>query len=185
MRIARWLWTIALVLVNGIALYAADEDPADEKNWLNEKIWPAFVAAHRMEITEKDDALTRLVKERHNSAQQELRSRYVYWLQGAESLPQVYEAAGRAMEGRSDVGGKRGEKTIVLKEKVAFAKVVEQQAQGLLKKFNRSSQVSDVDCAKYFRATAELELLRAEKQVSSSGVRPGTGSTPNTESRVR
>jgi hypothetical protein len=169
MRIARLVWTTALVLVNGMALYAADEDPADDKNWLNEKTWPAFVAAHRMEITETDDAVTKLVKERHNSAQQELRSRYVYWLQGAESLPQVYEAAGRVIEARRDAGGKRGEKIVVLKEKVAFAKVVEHQAQGLLKKFNRSPQVSDVDCAKYFRATAELEQLRAEKAVSNGG----------------
>jgi hypothetical protein len=142
---------------------AAAGDPADEKNWLDERTWPAFASARELKVTDTDDETARLLKERYNAGQQELRSRYIYWLQGEESLPQVYEAARRVTAARLEAGGAGSDKVAVLKEKVAFARVVEKQAEALRKKFNRAAQVSDEQSAKYFRADAELELLRAEK----------------------
>jgi hypothetical protein len=122
-----------------------------------------------LKITDKDDVQTKLMKERYNAGQQELRNRYIYWLQGEESLPQVYDAARRVIEARIDAGGPGSDKMAISKEKVAFAKVVEKQAELLLKKFNRARQQSDVDSATYFRATAELELIRAEKAALRDG----------------
>jgi hypothetical protein len=142
---------------------ARGQDPADEKNWLNEETWPAFVAHRRLEVNEKDDNLTKLLKERHNAGQRELRSRYVYWLQGAETLPQVYEAARRVIEARLEAEGPAADRLAILKERADFARVVEKQAKALRKKHNRAQQIADMEAAEYFRADAEVALLRAEK----------------------
>jgi hypothetical protein len=154
--------TLLLALV-AFATWAWANDPVDEANWLDEATWPAFVAPRDLKITDKDDLLTKLLNERYNSGQQELRNRYVYWLQGEESLPQVYDAARRVIEARLEVGGPGADIVAITKEKVAFAKVVEKQSELVLKKFNRARQAADVDSATYFRATAEVELIRAEK----------------------
>jgi hypothetical protein len=161
MPIARFALAIALLAV--VERGTAQDDPADEKNWRNEKTWPEFVAFRRLDVSDSDDALTKLLKERYNAVQQELRSRYVYWLQDAESLPHVYDAARRVIEARFEAGGARSDIVTILREKLAFAKVVEKQAEGLQKKYRGARHFSDMDCATYFRATAELELLRAQK----------------------
>ena len=158
--------THVVALLSALLTFAGSalaDDPADEKNWLDERTWPAFVSARELKVSGKDDGPAKLLKERYNAGQQELRSRYIYWLQGEESLPQVYEAARRVIVARLEAGGPGSEQVAILKEKVAFAKVVEKQAEALRKKFNRARQVSDEQSAKYFRADAELELLRAEK----------------------
>lgn len=164
MRILRSCWALGLAIVlMGDALGTADDDPADEKNWLIEKSWPAFVASRHLKADDADDRVTKLLKERFNAGQDELRNRYIYWLQGSETLPQVYDAARRVVEARLEVGGPGSERLEILKEKLAFAKIVEQQSHGLLRKFNHANQVSDIDCAAYYRASSELELLRAER----------------------
>jgi hypothetical protein len=164
MSITRFAVVVALLaILEGGTLGFGQDDPADEKNWLNERTWPEFVAARRMDVSHSDDALVKLLKERFNAGQQELRSRYVYWLQDAESLPQVYDVARRVVEARLEAGGIRSDIDTILREKLAFAKVVEKQAEGLRKKYRRAKHISDVDTATYFRATAELELLRVQK----------------------
>jgi hypothetical protein len=163
MRIAYSIGAVVLAaMVIGIAMKAASCDPPDEGGWLNEKTWPAFVASRRLEITGADDTATKLRKERFNAGQQELRDRYVYWLQGEESLPQVYDAARRVAEARIVAGGPQSDRAAILREKVAFAKVVEKQAEQLQRKFNKTRQAADVPTATYYRASVELELLRAE-----------------------
>jgi hypothetical protein len=146
-----------------IAIGAADDDPVDESNWLIEKAWPAFVASKRLEVAGTDDKLTKLLKQRFNAGQQELRNRYSYWLQGTESLPQVYDAVRRVVEARRETNGPGSDRIEILKEKLAFARIVEKQAEKLSMKFRRASYQSGLDCATYFRATAEVELLRAEE----------------------
>jgi len=164
MRIAHNARDVALLsALLMIAGSAGAGGPTDEKDWLDERTWPAFVSARELKTADKDDEAAKLLKERYNAGQQELRSRYIEWLQGVESLPQVYAAAHRVIEARLEAGGPGSDKVAVLKEKVAFAKVVETQAEALRKKFNRAGQVSDEQSARYFRADAELELLRAEK----------------------
>jgi hypothetical protein len=153
--------TLLSVLIAFAPMAWADE-PVDEKNWLKESTWPAFVAEHRLKIADSDDALTKLLKERYNEGQQELRNRYVYWLQGEESLPQVYDAARRVIEARLEVGEPGVDKMAVIKEKLVFAKLVEKQAEKISRKSTR--QAADGYCARYFRANTELELIRAEKE---------------------
>lgn len=154
--------TLFVVLMAFAALAWAD-DPVDENNWLDEATWPTFVGSRELKIRDKDDVLTKLLKERFNSGQQELRNRYAFWLQGEESLPQVYDAARRVIEARLEAGGPGSDRVAISREMVEFAKVVEKQSEKLRKKFNHARQASDVDSATYFRATAEVELLRAEK----------------------
>jgi hypothetical protein len=97
-----------------------------------------------------------------------LRNRCVYWLQGAESFAQVCEVARRVVEARIEAGGPGSDKVEILKEKLEFAKVAEKQAESRVRKFNHASQLSDVNCATYFRASSELELLRGEKAAAES-----------------
>lgn len=150
-------------LLIAFAPLAWADDAVDENRWLDEATWPTFVGSRELKITDKDDVLTKLLKERVNSGQQDLRSRYAYWLQGEESLPQVYDAARRVIEARLEAGGTGSDKVAISREKVEFAKVVEKLSEKLRKKFNRARQLADVDSATYFRATAEVELIRAEK----------------------
>ncbi|HKB01098.1 MAG TPA: hypothetical protein VKD90_02715, partial [Gemmataceae bacterium] len=138
-------------------------DPADEKKWLDEKTWPAFVAPRRLDVKEKDDAVAKLLKERFNAGQQELGERYILWLQGIGTLDQVYETARRVVSARLEVVDLPGDRVRVLKEKVEFAKVVEKQAAALQEKHRRALNGADVPCAKYFRLDAEVELRRAER----------------------
>ncbi|HYV34902.1 MAG TPA: hypothetical protein VE988_04305, partial [Gemmataceae bacterium] len=139
-------------------------DAVSEKNGISEKNWPTFVQGWRaLKITDKDDAVTKLLKERYNAVQVELRGRYIMWMQDAESLGMVYDAARRLTQAQMEVGGEGSDAVTVLKEKVAWAYVVERQAVNVQKKFNNSKHASDLESARYFRADAELELLRAEK----------------------
>ncbi|GIW91501.1 MAG: hypothetical protein KatS3mg109_2022 [Pirellulaceae bacterium] len=161
MPIVRYALVVALLPLVAFAPSGAGKDePRDDNNWLNEETWPEFVAARSLDISDNDDALTKLLKERYNAGQDELRSRYVYWLQDAQSLPQVYDAARRVVEARLEAGGPRSELVTVLKEKLAFAKFVEKQAVEVRNKYRRARHEADVKCATYFRAAAEIELLR-------------------------
>ena len=63
------------------AVPAAEDDPADEKPWLNEEARPALVQPRVFEAQPGDGELARLLKQRHNAAQDELRERYTFWLQ--------------------------------------------------------------------------------------------------------
>jgi hypothetical protein len=155
------IFAVLSVLIAFAPLAWAD-DPVDEKNWLKESTWPTFVAEHRLKIADSDDALTKLLKERYNEGQHELRDRYVFWLQSEGSLPQVYDAARRVIEARLEAGEPGVDKVSVLKEKLAFAKLVEKQAERIARK--STAQAADNSCARYFRANTELELMRAEKE---------------------
>jgi hypothetical protein len=167
---------VLAVILTSIAIGAEPGDPSDERNWLNEKTWPAFVASRRLEITGTDSGVAKFRKERFNAGQQELRDRYAFWLQGEESLPQVYDTARRVVEARMEAGGPQSGKAVILREKVAFAKVVEKQAEQLLRKFNKVRQGADIPTATYYRAAAELELLQAET-TSAEKTAPGVAGT--------
>ena len=79
---------------------AADDDTSDQKSWLDEKAWPAFVQPRSLKVEASDSHIARLLKQRYNAAQGELRERYTFWLQGIGTLDQVYAAARRAGEAR-------------------------------------------------------------------------------------
>jgi len=82
MRIGSFAWVIAVAsaLAGSAPGVGQDGDPVDEKNWLNEKTWPAFVAPRRLKIADTDDAEAKLLKERFNAAQQEFGGQYITWL---------------------------------------------------------------------------------------------------------
>jgi hypothetical protein len=147
------------------ALASASDGQPDLRDLLNEKKWPAFLAEHQLKDDPKDNDLSKLLKERYAAAQNELRSRYTYWLQNADTLPQVCDAAAHATLARLEADGQ--DNLTVLKEKLEFAKLVEQQADRLAKTFNKAQQLSDVKTAHYYRLNAEIELLRAETKETS------------------
>ena len=68
-----------------------------------------------------------------------------------------------ALGARLEMAGKPADRVALLKEKVAFARVMGKQAKGLFEKFRTTKYSADVPATRYFRASAELELLRAEK----------------------
>lgn len=151
------------------ATSALADDPVDEKNWLNEKLWPILVHDRSLKVLPTDDAMQALLKERYNAGQLELRNRYIYWLQRENTLLEVYDNVRRVIEARIEAGGPGSDKLTICKEKVAFARVVDKQAQLLRNKHNSTKQEIDSKCSKYFLAEAELELLRAEKAAFFKG----------------
>jgi len=151
---------LAALIVSAVP--AAEDDSADEKPWLNEKAWPAFVQPRVFEVQPDDGELERLLKQRHNAAQDELRERYTFWLQGIGTLDQVYAAARRASEARLEVSDPPADRVDILREKVEFAKFVERQAEAIRKKRKRAeAPFADEACARYFRLDAEIEFVRA------------------------
>jgi hypothetical protein len=169
----------ALIAASSVtALPAADDGTADEKPWLNEKAWPALVQPRTFEVKASDNHLARLVKERYNAAQDELRERYTFWLQGIGTLDQVYAAARRAGNARLEVIDPPTDRLTILQEKVEFAKVVERQAEAIRRNRKRAeAPFADEACARYFRLDAEIEFLNAEveqtaKRADDPALRP-------------
>ena len=162
------------------AVPAAGDDPADEKPWLNEKAWPAFVQPRSFEVQPGDGDLARLLKQRHNAAQNELRERYNFWLQGIGTLDQVYAAARRATEARLEVMDSPQHRLTILREKVEFARFVERQVEAIRKTRKRAeSRAADEACARYFRLDAEIELLRAgAEQTAKRAAEPASRAWP-------
>jgi len=156
------LYLVLLVLLSSFSP-AAELSEKERRDLINEENWPPFVQSRIEKVTPDDDNVTRLLKERCNAGQRELRNRYIYWLQGADTLPQVCEVAQRVILARTELGGPGSEKAALLEEKLAFAKTVEKQAKLLEEKVRRAENYSAADTATYFRITAELELLRAKK----------------------
>lgn len=157
----RTLVTVLFMALLAPAILAGDQ--VNEKDWLDENTWPAFVAPRHLDGNAKDGALTKLQKERYNAGQQELRERYMSWLQRVGGLEQVYDAAGRVVSARIAVVDPPADRVTLLKEKVEFAKLVEKQAAALHAKHRKAQNAADAACAKYFRIDAEIELLRAER----------------------
>ncbi len=141
---------------------AADDDTSDQKSWLDEKAWPAFVQPRSLKVEASDSHIARLLKQRYNAAQGELRERYTFWLQGIGTLDQVYAAARRAGEARLEVIDPPTDRVAILREKVEFARTVERQAAAIRRNRKRSeAPFADEACSRYFRLDAEIELLRA------------------------
>jgi hypothetical protein len=161
----RYLPVLLLALLAGAAA-AADKKPLYDEKWLDSLSWPKFLAPFEGKPGPKDDAATRLLKERYGASQEELRSLYIYWLQSGAQLAEVCEAAARASEARLDLEGARADRLALLRERAEFARLVEAQAKVIAARSPRTARHQlDRSRATYYRATAELGLLRAEKAV--------------------
>jgi len=163
---------------------AAGDNPAD---WLNEKEWPALVQPRVFEIQPSDGQLARLFKQRHNAAQDELRERYTFWLQGYGTLDQVLAAARRACGARLEVIDPHVDRLAVLRERVDFAKVIERQAEAIRRNRKRAeAPFADEACARYFRLDAEIELLRAGVELTAERAGEAAFQVPdNSEAQIR
>ncbi len=154
---------VLLLTILAYTALAGGGDPTDPKNWLKENTWPALVSSRWLEVKDQDDTLTKLLKERFNAVQQELRDRYIYWLQGHGSLDQVADAARRALTSRLEVKTPPADRLQLLKERAEWARVVEKQAEILRQKKGTTQNAIDRSFAKSFRLDAEIELARAAK----------------------
>ncbi len=135
--------------------------------WLNEKTWPAFVQDRELKGGGDDDQSTKLMKERCNAALDELRDRYIDWLQGEGALEQVCENAERFVSSRMEDDSPAPDHIRLLKQKLEFAKVVEAQAATLRKTNNSTRNVIDEKFARYYRLDVEIELMRMNKRAKN------------------
>lgn len=141
---------------------SAPENPSQNpKDWLDEKTWPALALQKSVKINPQDDELTKLHKERFNAAQREFREGYNYWLQGIGSLKDLSEMTRRLIFAREWVRNPRIDHVGLVKEKVAFAKYVEKQAEIKFGKQRQTTLLMDVNFARYFRLDSEIELIQA------------------------
>jgi hypothetical protein len=163
------------IALSGVFLFSSllvAAAPEGEPSWLDESQWPAFVADRRLEVNADDDALQRLLIERFNAAQEELRERYLHWLQGEGRLDWIGDVPRRVVVARLEVPAPAADLPALLKEQAEFARVVERQAEALLKKHNKAKNAADAKCARYFRLDAEIALLRAERGFQDDWKRP-------------
>ena len=78
----------ALVALLMISSVIAQEDPnyTPEGDWAKKENWPKIVAADYPKVTDADDALTKLLKERLIASQVDLQREYSFWLDGSGAV---------------------------------------------------------------------------------------------------
>jgi hypothetical protein len=141
---------------------AAAQQPAESP--AESKVLGAFLERSKVD-EDKDSKLTKLLKERHNSAVTLLEERIKEYKAGRRDINSVYEAARFAAEAKLDLAGKDEEKIKVLEQTLAVAKLAEAQVEQQLKKGFGSK--GDLERARYARLSLEVELLRANQKAKS------------------
>lgn len=137
-----------------------------DREWLNEETWPAIVHNVPIEIAESDDPIQKLQKERVNACLDELRARYIYWLQGQGTLVSVCENANRLIASRVDMGLTPDEELELQKGRLAFAKRVMQQADAIRTARGTTASHIDEKYARYYRLDAELAVAQLQKNLT-------------------
>jgi hypothetical protein len=153
----------AALFVTLLAPAGISAEQTVDRTWLDETTWPLFVADRKLDVNDQDDPHTKLLKQRYNAAQSELRGRYIFWLQSVGTVDKVFETAARVIAARLEVESPAADRLALLKEKVEFARVVEKQADVSRKNLRGAQRDIDLMCATYFRLDAEVELLRAQR----------------------
>lgn len=157
--------TIVFCLWSG-SVFAQKVDP----EWLNEDNWPAFVLNRPIEVTPDEDELIRLQKESYNACLDELRTRYVQWLQFHGSLKDVCDNADRLIALRLESGLSPANEMQLYAERLEFAKQLLQLAD----RFNNSEyrnvkNIIDDKFAHTYRMVAEKELVQLKKKQKADG----------------
>ena len=157
----------ALLLITAFLLPSAvigDRPLAERNSWIEQRTWPAFATARQIAVADKDEALTKLLKKRYNAALDDLRDRYSFWLQGADTMENLVNATRRVATARLELETSPAERLQILKERFEFFNQVVSRAGMIWEKEQRTQGTLDLKLAKHALLDAEIELLRAEQE---------------------
>jgi hypothetical protein len=130
---------------------------------------PALLKAKPLEPAKGDDELRKLQKERYNAALKEVQLRYEYVKAGkALALDVIADASRRLLDAELDLAEKPADRVAVYEKQLEFAKDVEKIIEARAAAGFRDFSAADVEQARYARLTAEVNLLRAKKDVPKS-----------------
>jgi hypothetical protein len=159
---ARWLsGTVLAVLVWAWAVPSFAAPPAEPEETL-----PALLKAKPLETARGDDELRKLQKERYNAALKELQLRGEVIAAGKDTpLDGIYDSAGRLLDAELDLAETPAERVAVRQKQVGLSKEVEATTKHFYEAGNSKVAPADVEKARYARLTAEINLLRARKDL--------------------
>jgi hypothetical protein len=148
-------------LVNALLTsFASAQQPGEPEPDL-----PALAKLAPAKEDPKDDTLRKLLKERYNAALGELRGRYEGAVRGhGVSFDTMFAPAKRVVDAALALSADAAEQVALLEKYVAFAKDAEKFVQECLDAGVRTYTRADLHEATYFRADAEIQLLRAKEK---------------------
>lgn len=149
-----------LFLTSGALLFAgllrdltAQDDDAEEKR-------PLLLAAEPRESKPGDDELRKLLVDRYNAGLAELQARYEEYKIGLAPLDALLGAAQRLAHAGGELNDKPADRLVFLEQFLELARHVESMQEALTEVGR--SRVADLQWARYVRADAEIQLLRAK-----------------------
>jgi hypothetical protein len=146
---------------------AQDRPLAEKHNWLdNLKNWPAYVTHEKIDQKRGDEPLTVLRKERYNAVLDEIKDRYVYWLQGESTLPELVDCSKRYFHSRLEINPGI-DRLQWHQEKLEFWRYVEKQIQIMHQAQPTTRTVLNSKLVKYERLNAEIDLRLAKSREKS------------------
>ena len=147
--------SILLVAIGSAGVVAQEVDLS-----LKESDWPAIARLKRVENVDDLPKIARLRIELLHAANDELRSRYTYWLQMTGDIEALFRSIDRYLEAQIELDPMADVKEL-LGQKLELASKIEKQAQ-LISERKGSAQAFNANyAAKAYRLKTELEF---EKQ---------------------
>lgn len=129
---------------------------------------PTLLTAKPVKEDPKDDDLRKLLKARYNEAVAEMEARYKEFLSGRErgTFDAMVEVAQRLVQSGLELNDKPAERAALLAQYVELTKEVEKIAQA---RFDVARiPVDELHRARYQRLDAEIQLLRAKREVDKA-----------------
>jgi hypothetical protein len=159
---ARWpSGTVLTVLAWAWALPSFAAPPAEPEQAL-----PALLKAKPLAMARGDDELRKLQKERYNAALKELQIRNEAVAAGKDTpLDGIYDAAGRLLDAELDLAETPAERVAVRQKQVWLSKEVAATTKRFADAGNPKVPPADVEKARSARLAAEINLLRARKDL--------------------
>jgi hypothetical protein len=131
-----------------------------------EEALPALLKAEPLKAARGDDELRKLQKERYTAALKELQLRNELVTAGKDTLIDgIYDAAGRLLDAELDIAQTPAERVAVRQKQVGLSKEVEATTKRFADAGSPKVSPADVEKAHYARLTAEINLLRARKDL--------------------
>jgi uncharacterized protein (TIGR00725 family) len=156
---------LALVLVlSALPGRAGDPPPGQPDGPAANK--PAILSAKPLKIDPRDDPLRKLLKERFNYALAEIEARYHRCLAGTGTDEVLFEAAQRLLQAGLEVADTAEARLKLREQYLELAREVERII--ALKVEAGKEQIAELERARYFRADAEIQVLR-EKAKAKAG----------------
>jgi hypothetical protein len=122
-----------------------------------------IVKLQPLEAAPGDDELRKLQKERYNEALSEVQGLYTMYQAARTSLEAVADAGQRLVKAGLDVGSTPAEKVALLTKYVELARLAEEIAKARQQSARGTGM--DVHRARYQRLDAEIQLLRAKREM--------------------